>query len=58
MYGIEVILSIEIEILSLRIAKKHHLDIIQSVKDRLEYLKALSELRRMASLHVEVVQRR
>jgi hypothetical protein len=58
MYGIEVVLSIEFEVPSLRIAINERLDDSQSLKDRLEPLEALDEARRLASQHVEVAQRR
>lgn len=58
MYGIEAILPIEFEVQSLRIAIDERLDDSDSLRDRLERLKALSESRRMASQHVEVIQRR
>ena len=58
MYGIEAILPIELEVQSLRIAMDERLNDSQSLKDRLEHLEALSEARRLAAQHVEVIQRR
>ena len=58
MYGVEAILPIEFEVMSLRIAINERLDTSQSLKDRLARLEALTEARQIASQHVEVIQRR
>jgi len=58
MYGLEAILPIEFEVQSLRIAIDARLDDTGSLQDRLDRLEALSEYRRLASQHVETIQRR
>jgi hypothetical protein len=57
-YGIEAILPIEFEIPSLRIAIDTRLTHSQSLKDRLEKLEALDEVRRISVQHIEAIQRR
>jgi hypothetical protein len=47
----------EFEVPSLRIAIDERLDDSQSLKDRLERLEGLSEVRRLAAQHVETAQR-
>ena len=58
MYGLEVVLSIEFEIRSLRLAISERLDTSESLKARLTDLEALNESHQLASQHVEVTQRR
>jgi transposase InsO family protein len=56
-FGVEAILPMEFEVPSLRIAIDEWLDDSQSLKDRLERLKGLSEAWRLAAQHVEIAQR-
>ncbi len=57
-YGIEAILPIEFEILSLRIAINERLDESQSLKDRLDQLEGLNEARQLNAQHIKTMQRR
>jgi hypothetical protein len=56
-FGVEAILLMEFEVPSLRIAIDEQLDDSQSLKERLERLESLNEARRLASQHVEIIQR-
>lgn len=56
-YGLEGILSIEVELSSLRIAISKHLRDVHSLKKRIATLEQLDEIRGQAFLNMEAIQR-